>query len=192
MIETRSKPLVFYAFFTAARQGKTGLTVTVDVYRAATAVVTAAAATEIGGGLYRYTLSSASTATAEAYAAVFKTSDVTVDARHVPSLWVVGPAWAQAAASAVGYGDGDTTVDHNTGGADNLRYVAAGVGVDQAAVRAYLKSDYDAGVYAERGRTVTRPDGRWARPLYLDAGLTYTVTFSKPGVYEVSTKDVTL
>src|SRR5215217_3548101 len=136
MVETRSKPLVFYAFFTAARQGKTGLTVTMDLYRGATAVVTGAAATEIGGGLYRYTLSSSSTATAECYAAVFKTSDVTVDARHVPSLWVVGPAWAQAAASAVGYGDGDTSVDHNTGGADNLRYVAAGVGVDQAAVRA--------------------------------------------------------
>src|SRR5687768_2527866 len=192
MIEPRSKPLVFYAFFRAVRLGKTGLTVTVDVYRGATTIVTAAAATEIGGGLYRYTLASSNTATAESYAAVFKTADTTVDARHVPSLWVVGPAWAQAAASAVGYGDGDTSVDHNTGGADNLRYVAAGVGVDQAAVRAYLKSDYDAGVYAERGRTVTRPDGRWARPMYLDAGLTYTVTFSKPGVYEVSTKDVTL
>jgi len=54
MIETRSKPLVFYAFFTAARVGKTGLTVTVDVYRGATTIVTAAAATEIGGGLYRW------------------------------------------------------------------------------------------------------------------------------------------
>ena len=192
MIETRSKPVVFYAFFTAARVGKAGLTVTVDVFRGTTAVVTGAAATEVGGGLYRYTLSSSNTATAESYAAVFKTSDTTVDAKHVPSLWVVGPTWAQAAASAVGYGDGDTAVDHNTGSADNLRYVAGGAGVDQATVRAYLKSDYDAGVYAERGRTITRPDGRWTHALYLDAGLTYTVTFCKPGVYEVSKKDVTV
>src|SRR5688572_21434485 len=120
MIETRSKPLVFYAFFTAAQQGKAGLTVTVDVYRGTTAVVTAAAATEVGGGLYRFTLAGSNTATAECYAAIFKTADTTVDARDVPSLWVVGAAWAQAAASAVGYGDGDTAVDHNTGGADNL------------------------------------------------------------------------
>ena len=123
---------------------------------------------------------------------MFKTADTTVDSKHIPSLWVVGPAWAQAAAASVGYGDGDTAVDHNTGGADNLRYVASGAGVDQATVRAYLKSDYDAGVYAERGRTLTRPDGRWSHALYLDAGLTYTVTFSKPGVYEVSKKDVTV
>ena len=107
---------------------------------------------------------------------------------------MVGLPWAQAAGSAAGYGDGDTAVDHNTGGADNLRYVAGSpaVGVDDATVRAYLKSDYDAGVYVERGRTYTRPDGRWAHPMYLNAAQTYTFTFSKPGIYQVSRKDVTV
>lgn len=189
MIQSLSQPIWFYAFFSAARQGKAGLTVTVDVYRGGTSIVSAAAATEVGGGLYRYALAGGSTGTAEAYAAMFQTADATVDAQHVPSLWVVGPAWAQATFRG---GDGDTPIDHDTGGADNLRYVASGVGVDDATVRAYLKADYDANVYTERGRTHTRSDGRWAEPMYLNAGLTYTVTFSKPGTYQVSTKDVTV
>ena len=219
MIQTTSQSITFYAFFAASRQGKAGLTVTVDVYRGAAQTVTGDAASEVGGGLYRYTLASGDTATAESYAAVFKTIDTTVDAQHVPSLWVVGPAWAQAAArsgadrvwdeplaghatagtagavlAGASVGGGDTPVDHNTGGADNLRYVAGSppAGVDDATVRAYLKSDYDAGVYTERGRTYTRPDGRWAVPIYLNAGLAYTLTFSKPGVYEVSRRDVTV
>lgn len=219
MIETTSQAVTFYAFFTAAKQGKTGLTVTADVYRGTTAVVTAAAATAVGGGLYRYTLASGSTGTAEAYAAVFKTADTTVDAQHVPSLWVVGPAWAQAAAkggadkvwdellaghaaagsagaalAAASFGGGNTAVDHNTGGTDNLRYVAGSppAGVADATIRAYLKSEYDAGTYVERGRAATKSDGRWARPMYLTAGLTYAVTFAKPGVYEVSRKDVSV
>ena len=86
MIETLSRPVTFYAFFTASRQGKTGLSPTVDVYRGTTVVVTGAAATAVGGGLYRYTLAGASTASAESYAAVFKTTEATVDAQHVPSL----------------------------------------------------------------------------------------------------------
>ena len=59
-----------------------------------------------------------------------------------------------------------------------------------ATVRAYVASDYDAGLYVERGRTATRDDGRWVNPLYLDAGVTYAFTFSKPGVYQVSRQDV--
>jgi hypothetical protein len=97
MLENLSQSVTFYAFFTAARQGKTGLTVTVDVRRGTTLVVTAAVATEVGGGLYRYTLGSGNTGTAESYAAVFKTTDATVDQQHVPSLWVVGPVWVQEA-----------------------------------------------------------------------------------------------
>ena len=42
------------------------------------------------------------------------------------------------------------------------------------------------------GSTFTRADGRWARPMYLDAGQTYTITFSKPGANQVSTADVTV
>ena len=74
----------FYAFFTASKTGKTGLTVTVDVRNSAgVLVVTGGSATEIGGGLYTYTHT---TDTADDYTAVFKTLDSTVDAQHVPSL----------------------------------------------------------------------------------------------------------
>lgn len=74
----------FYAFFTASKVGKISLSVTVDIRNSAgTLVVTGGSAAEIGGGLYRYTYT---TATADDYTAVFKTSDGTVDAQHVPSL----------------------------------------------------------------------------------------------------------
>jgi hypothetical protein len=75
---------VFYGFFVASKVGKTGLTVTADVFNAAgTQVVADGAASAVGGGLYRYTHTSA---TASDYLAVFKTADTTVDAQHVPAL----------------------------------------------------------------------------------------------------------
>lgn len=76
---------LFYGFFSAAKAGKTGLTVTCTVYRAATGAVVAnaQAASEVGGGLYRY---SHSDATPGDYLAVFITADATVDAQHVAAL----------------------------------------------------------------------------------------------------------
>lgn len=95
--------------------------------------------------------------------------------------------------SRAGTGAGAIAVDHDTGGTDVLRYVdGGGAGVGGAAVRAYVKADYDAGRYVERGRTVTRADGRWSQPLYLDAGVTYAVTFAKPGVFQMGRRDVAL
>ncbi len=79
----------FFAFYTASKQGKTGLTVTVDVYGPAGAEVTGAAATEVGGGLYKYTHTDA---TDGDYTAVFKTADATVDMQHVPAL-AATPVW---------------------------------------------------------------------------------------------------
>jgi len=92
MIEQVSNSVKFLAFFTASKQGKTGLTVTIDIYNpSGSQIVTAASATAIGGGLYSYTLSTNNSAEGE-YAAIFKTTDATVDAQHIPSLWVLGRA----------------------------------------------------------------------------------------------------
>jgi hypothetical protein len=92
MLEQVSTSVKFLAFYTASKQGKTGLTVTVDIYNpSGTQIVTGASATALGGGLYAYTLSSNNSAEGE-YAAIFKTSDSTVDAQHIPSLWVLGRA----------------------------------------------------------------------------------------------------
>ena len=92
MLEQVSTSVKFLAFFTASKTGKTGLTVTIDIYDpSGTQIVTGGSATAIGGGLYAYTLSTNNSAEGE-YAAIFKTTDSTVDAQHIPSLWVLGRA----------------------------------------------------------------------------------------------------
>jgi hypothetical protein len=92
MLEQVSTSVKFIAFYTASKQGKTGLTVTVDLYDpSGTQIVTGGSATAVGGGLYSYTLSTDNSSEGE-YAAIFKTTDSTVDAQHIPSLWVLGRA----------------------------------------------------------------------------------------------------
>jgi hypothetical protein len=76
---------LFYAFFVASKQGKTGLSPTVDVYGPGGAEVTGANATTIGGGLYSY---SHTDAVDGDYSAVFKTADATVDQQWIPALAV--------------------------------------------------------------------------------------------------------
>jgi hypothetical protein len=92
MIEKTSTSVKFLAFYTASKQGSTGLTVTVDVYDpSGTKIVDAGSSTELAGGLYTYTLSSSNSSAGE-YVAIFKTTDANVDAQHVPSLWSLGRA----------------------------------------------------------------------------------------------------
>jgi hypothetical protein len=105
MLSPTNQAVRFYAFYTSAKVGKAGLTPTVDVYRGTPQIVTGGAATEIGGGLYTYQLAAGSTATAQGYAAVFKTADTSVDQQHVASLWLVGEGQAaglSAAAASTG------------------------------------------------------------------------------------------
>lgn len=97
MIEQVGVGVAFYAFFVASKTGKTGLSVTVDVWRiteagVATEVVTGGSATEIGDGLYRYGLTAVSVTDAGEYVAVFKTADSSVDSQHIPAIWTVGHA----------------------------------------------------------------------------------------------------
>ena len=94
-LEQLSNNLDFFGFFVASKLGCTGLTVTVDVWKhltatnASSAIVTAGSATEIGGGLYRYQLSSASVTGEGEYICIFKTSSATPDQREIPSIWCV-------------------------------------------------------------------------------------------------------
>ena len=94
-LEQLSNNLDFFGFFIASKLGCTGLTVTVDVWKhltatnASSAIVTAGSATEIGGGLYRYQLSSASVTGEGEYICIFKTSSSTPDQREIPSIWCV-------------------------------------------------------------------------------------------------------
>lgn len=93
MIEQTGAAIKFLAFFTESKLGKTGLTVTIDVYDpAGSLIVNGGSATAIGGGLYGYTLASGSVTAEGEYAAIFKTAMTTVDQQHIPALWVIGRA----------------------------------------------------------------------------------------------------
>jgi len=101
MLEQVSTSVKFVAFYTASKTGKTGLTVTIDIYDpSGSQIVTGGSATAIGGGLYAYTLSTNNSAEGE-YAAIFKTTDSTVDSQHIPSLWVLGRAGVENLDAAV-------------------------------------------------------------------------------------------
>ena len=91
-IEQQGNAITFYAFFTESKVGKTGLTVTLDVYRNDTEIVTAGSATEVGDGLYKYQLAAGSVNAEGHYIAVFKTATTTVDYQHIPALWVIDKA----------------------------------------------------------------------------------------------------
>jgi hypothetical protein len=92
--------------------------------------------------------------------------------------------------SAASGGDGDIAVNHNTGGADNLRVTRNGTGVDECRIRAYLKSEYDAGLRNVKGESLTGNDGRWLSDMMLNAGV-YILTFDAPD-FQVFTKEVTV
>lgn len=82
--------LDFFAFYTAGKLGVTGLNVSCTVRdRAGTVLANAQTATEIGGGLYRYTLAAGSNTVEGECIAVFTTATTTVDQRDIPALWVV-------------------------------------------------------------------------------------------------------
>jgi hypothetical protein len=85
---------------------------------------------------------------------------------------------------------GDTPVNHDTGGVDNLAYkTGAGVGISGAIVRAYLKTDYDAGVFAQRDQAVTNDLGRWAAPMFLNSGNTYVFIYQSTGLFGPDKKE---
>ena len=94
-IEQISTAITFYAYFSESKVGKTGLTVTIDVWEddgTPSEIVTAGSATEMGDGLYYYTLSSGSVDAEGAYIAIFKTATTTVDQQHIPAIWLIQKA----------------------------------------------------------------------------------------------------
>lgn len=92
MIEQIGTALPFDAFYSTFGSGQPGLTVTVDVYKNSTKIVTAASATEVGDGFYTYTLAANLNDAEGVYKAIFKTETTTVDQRHLVGAWYVGKA----------------------------------------------------------------------------------------------------
>lgn len=207
MLSPTNQAIRFYAHYTESKVGKTGLTVTVDVYRGTTQIVTDGAATEIGGGLYTYQLAAGSTGSAEGYTAVFKTATTSVDQQHIPALWVVGEgqsAGLSAAAGATGglakhdgggVGSGDVAVTAATlddAGDTMYARTSGGVGIDDVAIRAYVASEWaaDPSTATLRAETRSLSTGAWRDTLMLDDGVTYSIVFSKSG-YTFETATIT-
>lgn len=89
-------------------------------------------------------------------------------------------------------GTGNTSVNHDTGGADNLAYKENGTGIGGATVKAYLTSEFDASVFTLRGETRTDDNGQWVANLRLNSGSTYTIRFEKLGLFGPDTLEVTV
>lgn len=121
MLKPISKSITFYAFYTQNKQGKAGLTgaelPTVDIDGPDDApLATAAPATEIRNGWYKYALAALSTANPGDYKATFKTTSAAVDQQWLPALWVVGGDWIEhCEAMEETVGNALTTYDPATG-----------------------------------------------------------------------------
>ena len=103
MLTQLSEPLVFRAYYRVGGTGKPGLAdVTATVYGPSGAVlVSAQAATEIGGGLYQYILSGSYTVIAGAYTALFSTTNAAVNTQQLAAEWLVGDNWLQSIDAAI-------------------------------------------------------------------------------------------
>lgn len=96
MVAFVGETLQLTAFFVESKVGKTGLTVTVDVYRNGVKIIDNQPATEQAGGLYSYDLAGASNNAAGRYTGIFKTATTTVDQQQVPSHFIVRSAMPNA------------------------------------------------------------------------------------------------
>lgn len=98
-VEQIGNALVFQGFLTDGGIGKEGLVdATWDIYKVTTTgsslIIPDAAAVEIGGGFYRYTLALGSVDVKAQYTGKLKTA-TTVDQFEVAMSWTVGPTWVE-------------------------------------------------------------------------------------------------
>ena len=200
MLEQVSTSVKFVAFYTASKTGKTGLTVTIDIYDpSGTQIVTGGSATAIGGGLYAYTLSTNNSAEGE-YAAIFKTTDSTVDAQHIPSLWVLGRAGVENLDATVSSRSTLTAAQVNTEADTALADVGLTTTItgriDQAISTRLAAADYTAPSTAPTVTAIRQEmDANSTKLVNLDASISsrlasasYTAPTSAPSVEDIRTE----
>ena len=179
MLEQVSTSVKFLAFFTASKTGKTGLTVTIDIYDpSGSQIVTGGSATAIGGGLYAYTLSTNNSAEGE-YAAIFKTTDSTVDSQHIPSLWVLGRA---------GVENLDATVSSRLAPSGTLATVTTLTNAPTVPTAAAIASQVRTELSVELGRVDQNISSRLAAADYTAPSAAPTVTAIRQELDSNSTK----
>jgi hypothetical protein len=86
-----------------------------------------------------------------------------------------------------GSGEGDTCIDHNYGGPDELAYKdSCGDGIVGATILAFKKEDYDAGI-RDPAKAVasssTTAGGQWTFAMCICCGEDYVLVFEKAGSY---------
>lgn len=83
------------------------------------------------------------------------------------------------------YGASQVKVNHDYPEVASLTYVTdAGIGIDDAIVRAFRASDYDANNNVPPvATTITQNGGRWKDNMYLTPGYTYIILYAKEGQY---------
>ncbi len=83
-------------------------------------------------------------------------------------------------------------LDEDYGATDALRYMTAGGSpIEDAQIRIYYKSEYDAGVLSTPvGVSKTNAYGRWHNPVLVLPGYNYVVTFFKPNDFGPDTAEV--
>lgn len=79
--------------------------------------------------------------------------------------------------------DGNVAVDHNYGGTNALQVTLPDLvtPVADVEIKAYRKSDYLASVFTVRAYSTSDANGAYITPLFLAAGVTYTITYEKTG-----------
>lgn len=92
MLEQINNSLDFYAFYSQSGILSTGVPVIIDIWKGNSLILVSGVATEIGDGLYLYTLPSGSVNQENEYIGIFKTTLTSVDKQHQPDMWVVGRA----------------------------------------------------------------------------------------------------
>jgi hypothetical protein len=104
-----------------------------------------------------------------------------------------GPATLDTGGGTTGTGAGNIPLDHDgaelatfyipdtnpvgvPSATDLLQYKSGIAGISGLLIRAYLASEYDAGLRVPKGVTLTGADGRWFSPLMLFPGTYYIVS----------------
>ena len=131
MIEHANTEIIWYAHFTEAGEGKTGLSPTITVYKddGGTPEVNAASMTELADGLYTYK----QTPSGEGFrVAVAKTTSADVDQKHVPAAMLIGKAGVEHLDESIGSRAAETTLAEIKGagwyaGSDTLEKIREAV-----------------------------------------------------------------
>lgn len=91
MIQRKAKSITFFWMFTEGKLGKTGLTVTANIYKGtnATPIVSKGSVTHLAQGVYYYILSSGSVDASAVYLGMASTATTSVDLREVPAAWYI-------------------------------------------------------------------------------------------------------